>query len=83
LAQPYRPNIPFSRRRNSSRTPIGLDQQHAASFNPAPNRSRAEFAARSVTHDLFEPLSILQTADRRLRGQRCLGGRIAANRNLH
>jgi hypothetical protein len=34
--------------------PIDRDQQHAASFNPASNRSRAELVAPFVTPDLFE-----------------------------
>ena len=33
---------------------IGRDQQHAASFNPASNRSRTELGDKSVTRDLFE-----------------------------
>ena len=50
-----RANNPLSNRRRRSRTPIGLGQQHAASFNPASNRSRAELAARSITGTYLNP----------------------------
>src|SRR5665213_444156 len=53
-----RANNPLSNRRRRARTPISPDQQHAASFNPASNRSRAELAAGCVTRGLFEPSSI-------------------------
>jgi hypothetical protein len=58
IAQPHRANNLLSGRRRSSQMPIGFGLQHAASFNPASNRSRAELAARSVRRDLFEPSSI-------------------------
>ena len=50
-----RANNPLSNRRRRSRTPISLGQQHAASFNPASNRSRAELAARSMTGTYLNP----------------------------
>src|SRR6266478_1566308 len=48
----------FLRARRLPSTPIGLSQQHAASFNPASNRSRAEHGVTSVTRDPFEASEI-------------------------
>src|ERR1039458_1418366 len=58
MAQPQRAQNTLLGRRRSARTPIGPGEQHAASFNPASNRSRAEIVVTPVTRHLFEASSI-------------------------